>query len=310
MYARRLYLLLLILGTSFWGISFSLVKVGVSDGSPFVFLAYKFIIAAFVLSLFFIRRMRYIGMRVIIVGVIIGVPLLFGNVFQTIGLQNTTVTNSAFITGLDVLLIPLFKWGLFRKSVPSRVWISCSVAISGLYLIVAQNGLSPSVGDIWTMACAVFFACYVLAVGYFANKMDAMLTVIVAMTVCGLGCLTAALFDERANWLPTDPNFWHGVVFAGLFATAFMYAIQSAAQRHLEEEKVALTYLCEPVFAAVAGVVLLGEALTFRTWIGAGFILLALVIAEVGFWPRKKGLRSKEENRDTVFIPEKPTQLP
>ena len=72
-------------------------------------------------------------------------------------------------------------------------------------------------------------------------------------------------------------------MFAGLLGTAYMYGIQSSAQRYLEEEKVALTYLCEPIFAALAGMIMLGEPLSLRTMAGGGVILIALVVAELDF---------------------------
>lgn len=289
----RIFFLLLILGTAFWGISFSLVKEGIGDGSPFVFLAYKFALAAQVLCIIFVRRLRRLSYSALIAGMLIGLPLFLGNVFQTIGLQHTSVTNSAFITGLDVLMIPLFKWGLFRRPVQGRVWISCLLALFGLYLIVAQNGLKLNVGDLWTMACAVFFASYVLSVGHFAHRYDPLQTVIVALAFCAAGCALAGALDTRAVWMPVEATFWQGVLFAALFATAFMYAVQSSAQRHIPEEKVALAYLCEPVFAALAGVILLGETLSLRTVIGAGLILSAMVLAEIDFGAFQRGREKK-----------------
>lgn len=258
-----------------------MVKAGIGNGSPFIFLAYKFALAASVLCVMFAGRMRRLSRSAAVAGGLIGLPLLLGNVFQTVGLQHTSVTNSAFITGLDVLMIPLFKWSLFRRPVQGSVWISCLLALSGLYLIVAQDGLQLNAGDLLTMVCAVFFASYVLTVGHFAHRHDPLQTVIVALAFCALGCACAGAVDPRAIWMPADPAFWRGILFAAVFATAFMYAVQSAAQRHIPEEKVALTYLCEPVFAALAGIVLLGEALSPRTVAGAGMILSAMVLAEI-----------------------------
>lgn len=278
---RQIYLCLLILGTAFWGISFTFTKVGVADGSPFVFLGYKFAIAALVLCAIFFRRLKRINQETLLVGLAIGLPLCLGNIFQTIGLQHTSITNTAFITGLDVLLIPVFKWALFRKRVEPRIWVCCAVALLGLYLIVARAGLTLNPGDIWIMCCAVFFASYVLTVGFFSNKYDSMLTVIIALATCAAGCLFTALFDARAEWAPVAIDFWEGVLFGALLATAFMYAVQSAAQKYLEEEKVALTYLCEPIFAAFAGALMLGETLDDRTLCGAAFIFFALLIAEI-----------------------------
>lgn len=279
--ARQTYLCLLILGTAFWGISFAFTKVGVADGSPFVFLGYKFALAVLVLCGIFFRRLKQLNKETLLAGVAIGIPLCLGNIFQTIGLQHTSITNTAFITGLDVLLIPVFKWALFRKRVEPRIWICCVVALTGLYLIVARAGLKLNPGDIWIMCCAVFFASYVLAVGFFSHKYDSMLTVIIALATCATGCLFAAMFDTRAVWAPKGASFWEGVLFGALLATAFMYAVQSAAQKYLEEEKVALTYLFEPIFAAFAGAMLLNETLDGRTLCGAALIFSALLISEV-----------------------------
>ena len=278
---RQTYLCLLILGTAFWGISFAFTKVGVADGSPFVFLGYKFALATLVLCVIFFRRLKLINKETLLAGVAIGLPLCLGNIFQTVGLQHTSITNTAFITGLDVLLIPVFKWALFRKRVEPRIWLCCAVALTGLYLIVTRAGLTLNPGDIWIMCCAVFFAAYVLTVGFFSHKYDSMLTVIIALATCATGYLFAALLDARAEWAPMDSSFWEGVLFCALLATAFMYAVQSAAQKYLEEEKVALTYLFEPIFAAFAGAMLLGETLDGRTLAGAALIFSALLIAEI-----------------------------
>ena len=201
---RQTYLCLLILGTAFWGISFAFTKVGVADGSPFVFLGYKFALATLVLCVIFFRRLKLINKETLLAGVAIGLPLCLGNIFQTVGLQHTSITNTAFITGLDVLLIPVFKWALFRKRVEPRIWLCCAVALTGLYLIVMRAGLTLNPGDIWIMCCAVFFAAYVLTVGFFSHKYDSMLTVITALATCATGYLFAALFDARAEWAPMD----------------------------------------------------------------------------------------------------------
>ncbi|WP_068304593.1 DMT family transporter [Pararhodobacter sp. CCB-MM2] len=293
----RLYLLLLILGTAFWGVSFSFVKIGVEDGSPFVFLAYKFALATLVLAFLFHRRLRRMDRSALIAGLLIGVPLLLGNVFQTIALQHTSVTNTAFITGLDVLLIPVLKWSLFRQSVHRRVWIACGLALTGLYLIVAKDGLSLNQGDLWTVACAVFFASYVVGAGRFAPLHDPIQTVIVALGFCAAGCAVAAGFDDRAIWFTPEPAFWRGILFAAIFATAYMYAVQNVAQRYIPEEKIGLTYLCEPLFATLAGMVLLGEALTIRTALGAGFILIAMAVIDLTPETLRRTLRFARRQR-------------
>ncbi|QJW90664.1 DMT family transporter [Spirosoma taeanense] len=283
MQKRHLYLFLLILGTAFWGISFTFVKVGVGNGSPFVFLFYKFVIATACLAAVFFNQLKYITKNTLKISVLIGVPLLAGTILQTIGLKYTTVSNSAFITGLDVLLIPILKFLVYKKKVESKIWVACFLALLGLYIIVVKDGLSLNVGDLWIIACAFGFAFYVLQVGKFSNEKNPMPAVILLMLFCAVGCLIFAQFDSNAIWFPKTDGFWSGVLFAAIPATAYMYAVQNAGQRHLGEEKVALTYLFEPVFATIAGIFILNEKFTKEIFFGGLLIVSAMCIAEINF---------------------------
>ena len=283
MQKKHFYLLLLILGTAFWGISFTFVKVSVGEGSPFVFLFYKFLIAAISLAVIFFNQLKYITKNTLRISFLIGTPLLFATILQTIGLKYTTVSNAAFITGLDVLLIPILKFLIYKKKVAFKIWIACTLALTGLYIIVVKDGLTLNVGDLWIIACAFGFAFYVLQVGRFSNEVKPMPSVILLMLFCAIGCFIFALFDTNTIWFPETNGFWSGVLFTALPATAFMYAVQNVGQRYLGEEKVALTYLLEPVFATIAGIVILNEKFFNEMLIGGVLIISAMVIAEVNF---------------------------
>ncbi|WP_460544964.1 DMT family transporter [Echinicola sediminis] len=281
MQKKHLYLFLLILGTAFWGISFTFVKLGVGNGSPFVFLSYKFFISAVSLALIFFNQLKYITKNTFRISLLIGTPLLFGTILQTIGLKHTTVSNAAFITGLDVLLIPILKFLVYKKKVAFKIWIACALALTGLYIIVIKDGLAFNIGDLWIIVCAFGFAFYVLQVGKFSKEAKPMPSVILLMLFCAAGCFIFALFDSNSVWLPSTNDFWNGVLFAALPATAYMYGVQNVGQRYLGEEKVAMTYLLEPVFATVAGVAILNEKFSNELFLGGLLIIFAMVITEV-----------------------------
>ncbi|UFH34676.1 DMT family transporter [Flavobacterium acetivorans] len=293
---KNLYLFLLILGTAFWGVSFTFVKVGVGEGSPFAFLFFKFFVATLCLIAIFFNQLKYITKKTFRISILIGTPLLIGTILQTIGLKYTTVSNAAFITGLDVILIPVLKLFIYKKKVLRKVWFACALALTGLYIIVVKDDLTLNVGDFWILACALAFALYVLQVGKYSNEERPMPSVILLMLFCTVGCFVFALFDTNTVWLPDTNGFWTAVLFAALPATAYMYAIQNAGQRYLGEEKIALTYLFEPVFATVAGIVILKEALSTEIIIGGIFIISAMIISEVNF----KKLRSRMFSQRTL----------
>ena len=278
---KNLFLLLLILGTAFWGISFTFVKTGISVTSPFIFLFYKFLTAAVAVALWFYRQIRLITFNTIRIGTLISIPLLAATILQTISLRYTPIGNAAFITGFEMVLVPVLKFFIYKKPVKLNNWIACLLAVTGLFIISAADQLRISYGDLLALACSFGFALYVLQVAHVSNEEHPIPAVIVLMLVCAVGCGLMALFDGDVNWVPADRDFWQAVLFAALPATAFMYSVQNAAQRYLPEEKIALVYLCEPVFATVAGVIFLHEALTERIIFGGGFIIAAMVISEL-----------------------------
>ncbi len=278
---QHLFTGLLLLGTAFWGISFTGVKVGISHHSAFVFLFYKFLLAALALAGVFYRQLRYISRTTWRVAALISAPLLVATVLQTLSLRYTSVTNAAFITGLDVVLIPVLKFLVYKKPVQPKHLLACGLALIGLYIITVQHGLHLTIGDLGMVACAVGFAFYVLQVGHVSREPHPMPSVILLMGLCALGCGLMALLEGVPQWVPQDRDFWTGALFAALPATAYMYAVQNLAQRHLAEEQVALTYLFEPLFATLAGVVVLGEPFTSRIVLGGSFIVGAMLLAEL-----------------------------
>lgn len=281
---KYLYLSLLIVGTAFWGVSFAVVKNGMSYADPYSLLVYKFGGAALALALLFFQQIRKLRGRTVAVGLLLAGPLFAGTLLQTIGLQHTTAANAAFITGLDVLLIPLFKALVYRQRIAPKTWLACALAFAGLYVVAIRAGFHLQAGDGWMIACAFGFAWYVLLVGRYAREPLPMAMLVVQLLVCGLLSGLAGAVAGQPLVVPTASAFWLAIGFTSLLATAYMYGVQNYAQRYLPEEKIALTYLFEPLFATLAGAVLLHEAITPRTVLGGLLILSAMLLTEVDVW--------------------------
>lgn len=286
MKSNRKYLFLLLLGTAFWGISVPLAKEGISIVNPFVFLTYRFLIAAIVLAIFFHKKLKHIDKRTIKYGLIVSIPLIIALSLQTICLKYTSSSNTAFIAGMDVLLVPILKMLLFKKQISNKVWIACIIAFIGLSVIAISPGLTLNFGDLLALIGAVGFAVYIVIVGKLSYKeYDISSCVVVQMTACTIFSLIISLILLPAPELiiPLDINLIKSILFAGILGTAYMYCIQNIAQKYIEDEKIALTYLCEPIFATLAAYFLINEGITLRTIIGGTLIILALFIAEHKF---------------------------
>lgn len=271
---------LLILGMAFMGVAFVYVKDAVTGYSPFVFLFWRFLVATLMLSVVFYKYVRQASISIVKIAFLCGIPLLLSIVFQTIGLKYTTVANSAFITGMVVLIIPIFKMIFYKRSVKPIVWISCIIASTGLYIITLKNGLHLNIGDAWTVACAIALAFYVLQTGKYAEAPNPIARVTVIMAFCTLGSLLGSVTTPSINWFPQEVDFWKSVWFTAIFGTVYMYSVQNYVQRFISEEKVALAYLTEPIFATIAAVILISESVTVDTLIGGVLILVAMFLSE------------------------------
>ncbi len=271
----------LVLAALLFGVTFPLVHDALADVEPFAFLLLRFSIAVLVLGPFAVviaRRGSLEERRLLLrAGLIAGVLLLGGYATQTIGLQTTSPSTSAFITGLYVMFTPLIEGALHRKMPPVGVLVGIALATVGLYLLTGAD-LAFGTGELWTLLCAVLFAVWIVFQGEYARRIHPIpfttvqLLVVVVLSVPGtaaqgVGELTGLVIFAAA--------------FTGIACSAFALSLQVWGQRHIAASRAALILLTEPVFAAIAGYVN-GERLGAVELAGAGVILVGIVIAELG----------------------------
>ncbi|MBV7530929.1 DMT family transporter [Chitinophaga sp. sic0106] len=275
---KHLFLILLIIGTAFWGIAYSVTKLAIREATPSTFLFYRFVGATLVLALLFRRR---ISMAAVGTGIRLGLPLVAGTVLVTIGIKHTSASQAAFVLGIVVVLVPLFKLLLFRAAMPFKAWASAFMALVGLFIICIQGEFRVSTGDLYSIGSAVSFSLYLLSVERASATTDVIASIVPMFATCAVvtGCM--AIFDHQATWIPVSPGFWACVAYCALFSTAYMYTVSNIAQKYISAEKVAVIYLLEPVFGALAAYVMLDEELSWRLLLGGGLIVVATVVSEM-----------------------------
>lgn len=279
---KNFYLLLLILGTAFWGISFPVTKMSIGNISQSTFLFYRFLFASILIGLIFHKQLKNINMNSIKAGVGLSIPLTFGIHFQTLGIvKHTSASQCAFVAGMCVVLIPILKIIFYKSVIEPKIWFSASLALLGLGIISLTKNFSISIGDAYILIGVLGFSYYLIKVEHFASKNNIIQTLVPMFTTAAILMFILSLFDSSANWFPENNNFWMGVAFCSLFSTAFMYSVSNITQKYISAEKVAIIYLFEPVFAAIASFFILSENLTWRLLIGGSLILTATLISEI-----------------------------
>ena len=292
--SRRFFADFSLLAIAFiWGLTFVMVQDAVRAYPVFAFLSARFILAFLtILPLALLLRNRMAGwgestpLRTQIgAGIVIGLFLFAGYAFQTTGLLYTTPAKAGFITGLSVVLVPLLGVVLLRHRPHPAVWAGVGLATAGLALLslVGVNldeGINP--GDILVFFCALSFAAHVFITGRFSYRMNPLvLTLTQILTVAVLASIASYLFE------PPTPVFPHGqplfaAFFTGVLATAVAFGVQTVAQRFTSATHTALIFATEPVFAAFASFLLIGERLGPPQLLGGVLILAGMLTAELG----------------------------
>lgn len=272
--------LLLVLVTVIWGSTFVVVKNELASITPLAFVALRFAFASVAMVAVTGRSLARAGKRELVAGSLIGVFLFAGYAFQTVGLRYTTASKAAFITGLCVVLAPLFARFLLAHKPSPLALLGVGMATIGLGLLSLTADWTLSFGDLLVLACAVSFALHIVAISKFAPKMDPLALTTIQIAVVALAGTVGTVMLEPQSGLPGASTL--GVAaFMGLVATAFAFTVQNRVQAITTPTHTALVLSLEPVFGALFAYLLAGERLGARQLIGCGLILGGMVVAEL-----------------------------
>jgi drug/metabolite transporter (DMT)-like permease len=279
---RKLAELALVLNTIVWGATFTLVKSALGGVSAILFLALRFSLASVALLAIFhkplLRREAWQNARP---GLLVGVFLFLGYLFQTQGLRFTSAPKSAFLTGLTSVLVPLFVSSVYgiKPRISEVFGLLLALAGLGLMTLPGSHG-SINRGDVLTLLCAVAFAAHIVSLGHYSKSIR-FETLSVAQ-VSTAAVLSLVLFGwvetPRVDWRPAV--VW-AILITGLLATAMAFTVQAWAQKFTTSTRTALIYMLEPVVAWMTSYVLAGEGLSRLGAAGAALILGGVLLVEL-----------------------------
>ncbi|BEP27802.1 DMT family transporter [Helicovermis profundi] len=266
-----------------WGSSFLLSKNVINQIEVFNFLWVRFLLAFVIAILIFYKRMLKIDKTSLINGFVIGLILFSGFAFQTVGLNITTVSKSAFITGLSVILVPVLM-SFYKKKLPGiQIIVSVAMAITGLGLLTLTNGVSSlNLGDILTLVSSFLFAMHIISVGALTHKSDSITMAIIQIGTVGVLSLIASFIFEKPT-INLSVNAWGSLIVLSVICTLGAFVIQSIAQKYTSSTHTALIYSMEPVFASIFSYIFIGEVLGLFGTIGALMIVFGMIVAELDF---------------------------
>ena len=281
---------ILLLVAFIWGTTFVLVQNAIAFLPPHSFNGIRFTMASLLLLIIIIfvdrKSLAQLGKKGWIAGLILGVFLFAGYAFQTIGLLYTTASRAGFITGLSVILVPIFS-AFFLKMIPN--WfttIGVGFAAVGLYLMtMIQTTSQFQFGDFLVFFCAIAFALQIVFTGKFAPRYSVLPLTWIQISVVGILSFIFAFFFEDPSIISFDlfqnPEVITALIITSVFATVFAFVAQTMLQRYTTATRVAIIFSMEPVFAALTAFIILHEVMTNWSIIGSLFIFLGMIIVEL-----------------------------
>lgn len=267
--------LALLFTTLIWAATFPATKLALEQVLPFSFLLLRFLLGTLAVGIVFVclRHPLRCDAPTLRMAAIASTFLFVGYVTQTVGLRYTTASNSAFITALYVVLVPLFL-----KRFDARLWTALALAVAGLWLLIRPSA-DMHVGDLYTLAAAVAFALHIIVVETYARRSDfASVSAWQLVIVTGVLVAPAVVEGYRPGAVEFTPVLVWALVITGVGATALAFFVQVWAQRYVPAQRVALIFALEPALAAWLSWLVLGEQLDAAGWAGSGLVTAGVLI--------------------------------
>lgn len=267
-----------------WGVTFLMVQDAIKTVPVFSFLFYRFLIATILMGLISYRFFKEFNKQTLIYGIILGFFLFSGFATQTFGLAYTKSSIVAFLTGLNVIIVPFIAFVIFKQHVRRMVFISSILAANGLYLLTMSGDLSLGFGEFLGLACALFFALQIAFTDIYSKKVNVFLLVLFQfLTVTVLSLLFSLGVEDVTFNIDFNYTFLKAVIITSIFATVYAFLIQTYMQQFTTPTKTAIIFTMEPVSAGVFGYFIGNEILTSTQIWGAIIILCAILLAEIKF---------------------------
>ena len=267
----------LVFSTLLWGGSFVFNKIGFREIPPVTFLFFRFSLATLLMGLLCLPRLRRFNWQTIRTGVIVGFALAATNLSFVLGVSGTSISRAGFLNNLFVLIIPMLCLFFWRERLDRWTLAGLLLAMGGLWELARGGAEGFSRGDLLSTLCALFIALHIIAVSKLLRDEDIYLVSLVQFaTVTAVGGILFLVLPARPFTI--SPVSAGSLAYCAIFPTVICFTLQNTYQRYTTPTKAGLIYTLDPVWSMMGGMLLLGERLTQREWIGCGLIFAAVVL--------------------------------
>lgn len=278
--------LLLVLTAIVWGLAFVVQKVGSDHISSATFIAARLFLGALIVSPIAYLHWRLkpgsLHRRDWGMMAITGLIMCAASMTQQFGVEGTSVANAGFLTGLNVPMVPLIELVILGKKPHPIIWPAAALSLAGTYLMSGSGELSLGTGDAWIILSSLLWALHIIMVGRTSSRtgLPTLLAVVQYLISAALCSVWAWAFEPPV--MPGIEAAWMEILFIGVLEVGLAYTLQSVVQRYSSSADTAVILSGEMLFAAVGGMLFLGERMSLLQAVGGAAILCAMLAVQLG----------------------------
>lgn len=280
------------------------MKIVLDFVPSFAYLSIRFVLAAVLLAAMFHKRLVHFNKRVVLYGSIVGIFMFGGMALQVNGLYTTSASNSGFITGLNVVIVPIISAFLLKKKPDKASVIGVIVAFMGLLLVSGGVNLNFNKGDFLTFLCSICWAFQIIFIDKYTATEDAAVLAIIQVGFTGI---ISSIVWMGTGFQQFEVNTTVIIVFAvtAILGTALAFGGQNIAQKDTTPTHTALIMTAEPVFAAIFAMIIPNmagktESLGIISAIGCVLILAGTIISEFKIGYKKSADNSSSQEPTSI----------
>lgn len=271
---------MLVLVTIVWGGGFIATDGALNSITPFYILMIRFLGAAILPLFIAYKDLRKLQKRYVFYGIITGCLLFFAFAFQTFGLSYSTPSKNAFLTATNVVFVPYLLWMLMKRRPKKKEIIASIVCLLGIAMLTLNpEALSLTIGDTYTLICAIFFALHIIALEKYSSHINAFSMTALQMVTAGTLATICALVFERP---PTNlsGSAIGNVLYLIFISTLLAFLLQTYAQKFTTANTASLILSMEALFASLFSFLILHEVMSWMMMLGAGLIFTSILYIE------------------------------
>lgn len=289
--------LLLLLAAAIWGFAFVAQRVGMNYVGAFTYNGVRFAIGSLSLVplIFYFKdktpdnnKDLVKKISVVKAGIIAGIVLFLAVSLQQVGLIGTEAGKAAFITGLYIVLVPIFGIALKHK-IGINSWVGAFIAVIGLYFLCVTKEFKISNYDLLVLCCAVLFTIHILLIDYFIKYVPAIKLAFFQFLTCAILSMLVAIFTEKIEFY-TLYQALLPILYGGIGSVGIAYTLQIVGQKDAEPTSAAIILSMEALFATLGGVLILSEKIGARGAMGSGLMFLGMIFSQLKLFGKKENI--------------------